>query len=187
MNTIDNPVLVLNQDYRPVNICRVRRAVILLLRGKAEVIENGLGEIHSVDTTIPIPSVIHLAYVVKRPYFTRRLTRIEVFSRDKHTCQYCGKETKELTLDHVTPRNQRGEHTWENVVGCCASCNRRKAGRTPKEAGMQLLHQPLSPRPDGFYIPYHYLRVHQEWQKFLPPGDGIRDLAKVAHLNPCQE
>lgn len=164
---VKREVLVLNQDYRPINVCRVRRAVVLVLRGKADVLENGRGEIHSIDCALPIPSVIHLNSLIKRPRFERRLTRLEVFSRDNYVCQYCGREVKELTLDHVVPRYRGGEHVWENVVSCCIACNRRKAARTPKEAGMQLLHQPVPPRADGYRIPSRYLRVHTEWQKFL--------------------
>lgn len=168
MDTINIPVLVLNQDYQPVNICRVRRAVVLIFQGKVEVIENGSGTIHAVSCSFPIPSVVRLAYLVKRPCFQRKLTRFEVFNRDKYTCQYCGWETKELTLDHVIPRGRGGNHDWENVVSCCFSCNRRKAGRTPMEAGMKLIRHPPSPRPASFYIPYQYLGAHSEWQKFLP-------------------
>jgi len=167
LDTVNSPVLVLNQDYQPVNVCKARRAVVLIFRGRAEVLENNSTELHSINYSIPLPSVIRLVYMVRRPLVERKLTRIEVFSRDRYTCQYCGKETKELTLDHVIPRGQGGEHTWENVVSCCIPCNRRKAGRTPKEAGMRLLHPPLSPRPSSFYVPYHYLRTHIEWQKFL--------------------
>lgn len=166
-DSINNPVLVLNQDYRPINVCRARRAIVLALQGKAEVMENGLGEIHSVSYTVPLPSVIRLIYLIKRPPIQRKLTRFEIFSRDKYTCQYCSKEAKELTLDHILPRHRGGEHTWENVVSCCIPCNRRKAGRTPSEAGMKLIRQPFSPRPTSFSIPHHYLRSHAEWQKFL--------------------
>ena len=166
-NVINRAVLVLNRDYQAVSVCRVRRAIVLILQGKAEVVENGLGEIHSLNTALPIPSVIHLNHIVKRPYPRRRLTRIEIFNRDDHACQYCGKPTRELTLDHIFPRHRGGEHTWENVVSCCIPCNRHKAGRTPSEAGMHLLKQPNAPRPGRFYIPYVYLHSHGEWQKFL--------------------
>lgn len=165
---INLPVLVLNQSYEPLNISRVRRAMVLLLRGKAQVLENGLGVLHSVDNIFPVPSVIRLTYTVKRPRLQRKLTKFEVFNRDHYTCQYCGRETRELTLDHVTPRRRGGKHTWENVVSACIPCNRRKAGRTPSEAGMKLLHQPHPPRDGSFYIPYYQLRLHSEWQKYLP-------------------
>lgn len=165
---VNSPVLVLNQSYEPLNLCRVRRAIMLVFCGKAEVMENSRGELHSVAQVFQIPSVIHLVYMVKRPHYHRKLTKFEVFNRDHYTCQYCGRQTKELTVDHVIPRWGGGEYTWENVVSACQLCNRRKGGMTPKEAGMKLLHQPRSPRSDGFYIPCHYLNTHGEWQKYLP-------------------
>ena len=168
---INLPVLVLNQTYEPLNICRVRRAVILIYQNKAEMLENGSGFIHSIDRDFPVPSVIRLASMIKRPQrLQRKLTRIEIFKRDKYTCQYCGKETRHLTLDHVLPRFRGGQHTWENVVSACVPCNRHKAGRTPKEARMKLIQQPAQPRPTGlFYIPAaHFPQMRNEWQKYLP-------------------
>jgi len=167
---IDLPVLVLNQSYEPLNICRVRRAVVLLYQNKAEMLENGAGFIHSASHEFPVPSVIRLAAMIKRPYRSgRKLTRLEVFKRDKYTCQYCGKETRQLTLDHVLPRYRGGQHTWLNVVSACVPCNRRKAGRTPKEAGMKLIEQPFHPRDAGFfYVIPHYSHIRAEWQKYLP-------------------
>ncbi len=164
------PVLVLNQSYEPLNICRVRRAVVLLYQNKAEMLENGSGFIHSANFEFPVPSVIRLASMIKRPnQFVRKLTRLEVFKRDRYTCQYCGKETCQLTLDHIIPRYRGGEHTWENVVSACVPCNRRKAGRTPQEAGMRLIRQPSRPRDNGlFYIPARYPHIRNEWQKYLP-------------------
>jgi len=166
---INFPVLVLNQSYEPLNVCRVRRAVVLLQWGKAEMLENGSGFIHSANHVFPVPSVIRLAYIIKRPRPERKLTRLEVFNRDQYTCQYCGKETRQLTLDHVIPRYQGGKHVWENVVSACIPCNRRKAGRTPAQAGMRLSRFPSPPRGNTlFYIPYHYLKTQSEWQKYLP-------------------
>ncbi|MFC1897627.1 HNH endonuclease [Chloroflexota bacterium] len=162
-------VLVLNQNYEPLNICRARRAVVLLHWGKAEMLENGSGFIHSANYTFPLPSVIRIVYMIKRPRPKRKLTRLEIFNRDKYTCQYCGKETRQLTLDHVIPRYKGGEHTWENVVSACTPCNRHKAGKTPEQAGMRLLHHPSPPHGNTFfYIPYHYLQTKSEWQKYLP-------------------
>ena len=88
---VNSPVLVLNQNYFPLNICRSRRAVVLLHLGKAEIVENGAGLVRSADHVFPLPLVIRLAYQVKRPYPQRKLTRVEVFNRDRYTCQYCGK------------------------------------------------------------------------------------------------
>jgi len=169
---VNSPVLVLNQSYEPLNICRVRRAIVLLYRGKAEMLENGSGFIHSAQCIFPLPSVIRLAYMIKRPRPERKLTRLEVFNRDHYTCQYCGKETHQITLDHVTPRYRGGEHTWENVVSACIPCNRRKAGRTPHEARMKLIRPPSPPHGNPyFYIPYHYLQTQSEWQKYLPSAN----------------
>ena len=162
------PVLVLNQNYEPLNICRARRAVVLIFRGKAEMLENGLGFIHSASQLFQVPSVIRLPYLIKRAYHSRKLTRSEIFNRDHYTCQYCGKVTRELTLDHIIPRYRGGEHTWENVVTSCISCNRRKAGRTPEEAGMKLNRPPSAPHHKStFFVPYHYLQTRSDWQKYL--------------------
>ncbi|OGO24169.1 MAG: HNH endonuclease [Chloroflexi bacterium RBG_16_50_9] len=165
---VNYPVLVLNQSYEPLTVCRARRALVLIFQGKAEMIENGVGFIHSIRETIPLPSVIRLDRLIKRPRRQRRLTRFEIFNRDRFTCQYCGQHTRQLTLDHVIPRYRGGQHTWENVVSACVSCNRRKAGRTPQEASMKLIRLPAPPSKNSlFVIPYHYLQRHGEWQKYL--------------------
>ncbi len=166
---INYPVLVLNQSYEPLNVCRVRRAVVLIYRGKAEMLENGTGFIHTPSDTFSVPSVIRLAYMIKRPRLQRKLTRLEVFNRDRYTCQYCGKEIHQLTLDHVIPKHMGGEHTWENMVSACIPCNRHKAGRTPEQARMKLTRHPSPPRGNiSFYIPHHYLQTEKGWQKYLP-------------------
>lgn len=166
---INLPVLVLNQSYEPLSVCRVRRAVVLLYQNKAEMLENGSGFIHSASSLFPVPSVIRLGSLVRRPYrMDSKLTRVEVFKRDHYTCQYCGKETRQLTLDHVIPRYRGGQHTWENVVSACVPCNRRKAGKTPQEAGMRLIHQPCPPRHNGlFSLPTYCSQPRNEWQKYL--------------------
>ena len=167
MSAVNSPVLVLNQNYEPLNVCRVRRAMVLILRGKAEVLENGRGEIHAINISLPIPSVVRLTHFIRRPRLQKRLTRFEIFNRDKFTCQYCGRQIKDLTLDHIVPRSRGGTHEWENIASCCFPCNLRKAGRTPAEAGMKLTRRPLAPPPAAFSIPYEYLRHHDEWQKFI--------------------
>ena len=167
---INVPVLVLNQNYEPLTVCRARRAVVLLYQGKAEMLENGVGFVHSVSDAFPLPSVIRLACLIKRRrHLERKLTRYEVFNRDQYTCQYCGKESRQLTLDHVIPRYRGGQHVWENLVSACVPCNRRKAGRTPQEAGMRLVRPPTRPGYSPFLnIPYHYLQTQNEWRKYLP-------------------
>jgi 5-methylcytosine-specific restriction endonuclease McrA len=169
LDVINLPVLVLNQNYEPLNVCRVRRAVVLLNYGKAEMLENGTGFIHTTRYNFPLPSVIRLAYMIKRPRPQRKLTRLEVFHRDQYTCQYCGRQTHQLTLDHVIPRYRGGEHVWGNVVSACILCNRRKAGKTPNEAGMRLIRQPAPPRGHPFfYSPHRDLKTQSQWQKYLP-------------------
>ena len=162
---LNNPVLVLNQNYEPLNICQVRRAILLILNGKAEVIENNSSVIRSPSFSMISPSVVRLAHLVKRPRPQARLTRRRVFIRDRYTCQYCGKQTQELTLDHVVPRRMDGEHSWDNVVSACKSCNQRKAGRTPREAEMKLLRKPFLPQSNGHYVVYPF-HAPPEWQKY---------------------
>ena len=121
---INSPVLVLNQNYQPLNVCNARRAFVLLGRGEAELLETGRGYVRTVSQRIPVPSVIRLIYMVKRPLVRRRLSRRAIFYRDGFKCQYCGKESnKDLTLDHVMPRSKGGLHEWENVVSACIPCN----------------------------------------------------------------
>ncbi len=168
-SAINYPVLMLSQNYEPLNVCRVRRAVVLIYGGKAEMLEDGSGFIHSADRLVPLPSVIRLAHIVKRPRLERKMTRHEIFNRDKYTCQYCGRQTQQLTLDHIIPRSRGGEHTWENVVSACVTCNHRKAGRTPEQAGMKLLHTPTHPHNNlPFHVPYHYIQSHDSWLKYFP-------------------
>jgi len=161
------PVLVLNQNYEPLNVCNVRRAIVLLGREKAELLINGRGELHSPRQSFPAPSVIRLTYLVRRPLLQRRLSRRDVFVRDKYMCQYCGKESRTMTLDHVVPRFRDGGHVWDNVVAACIPCNHRKAGRTPKEAGMRLLHEPQAPRPNPYYL-FQARSLQDEWLQFMP-------------------
>jgi 5-methylcytosine-specific restriction endonuclease McrA len=165
---INYPVLVLNQGFEPLTVCRARRAVLLIFQGKAEMVENGAGFFHSVSTSVPIPSVIRLEQLVRKPRRRRKLTRFEIFNRDHYTCQYCGLQSHDLTLDHVMPRFRGGQHTWENVVSACAPCNRRKAGKTPQEANMKLAKTPAPPKGNNFFVvPYRHLRQRSEWQKYL--------------------
>jgi 5-methylcytosine-specific restriction endonuclease McrA len=164
--------LVLNQNYEPLNVCNVRRALVLLDRGKAETIENGRGYLRSPTALFEIPSVIRLVYLIRRPRPQGRLTRRDIFLRDHFTCQYCGKQTKELTLDHVLPRHRGGGHDWGNVVAACKACNHRKAGRTPPEAHMQLHREPYRPTYSYFRTFYHYLDVQADWRKFIPGSEA---------------
>jgi 5-methylcytosine-specific restriction endonuclease McrA len=139
-------VLVLNLDYTPLQQAAVRRAIVLVDRGKAEVLELAEVPIRTPNAEIPRPSVIRLQTYIKRPRPRPKLTRRAVFARDGHRCQYCGQQPRELTLDHVLPRHRGGRDTWDNLVSACRPCNHRKGGRTPEEARMQLRQQPYEPK-----------------------------------------
>lgn len=161
-------VLVLNQNYEPLNICNARRAIVLIDRGKAEVLEHSLCFLHTPSRQFRSPSVIRLVYMIKRPRPKVKLSRREVFLRDGHACQYCGAKTKELTIDHVVPRHRGGRHAWDNLVSACRPCNHRKGGKTLEEAKMALTRLPSQPRVSRYYGLAHHLRSYKEWLKFVP-------------------
>jgi 5-methylcytosine-specific restriction endonuclease McrA len=167
MSQLDLPVLVLNLNYEPLNVCTTKRAMVLLVIGKAEVIENGRGYIRTPSTIYPRPSVIRLGYMIKRPRPRVKLNRREIFRRDNYTCQYCDRETRQLTVDHVVPRHRGGKYCWENLVSACPACNRRKGGKTLQEAHMSLLRRPYEPRATGDYLFGHYLKHNREWERFI--------------------
>jgi HNH endonuclease len=162
-------VLVLNATYEPINVCTVRRATVLLLKAKAEVVEIGASDLHWATGSLPKPVVIRLiTYVrVPRDIHRRRITRKAVLARDSWTCQYCGTEKPGLTVDHVIPRSRGGESVWENIVASCAACNRRKGNRLPHEIRM---HPRSSPRPPGptVFIRIAAPRTPPTWEPYLP-------------------
>jgi len=165
---MDTAVLVLNLNYEPLNVCEARRALVLVDLGKAEVLEHNGAVLRSARRVFVCPSVIRLAYLVRRPRPQTRLSRREIFVRDDYTCQYCGAHMRELTLDHVVPLHRGGAHTWENLVSACPRCNHRKGGRSPEEAHIRLLRQPVRPRASFLSTFYHHLQTHEEWLKFVP-------------------
>jgi 5-methylcytosine-specific restriction endonuclease McrA len=144
-------VLVLNATYEPINVCTVRRAVVLLLKEKAEVLERAEWELHAESYSLARPVVIRLVSYVRVPRDThrRKITRRAVFARDDWTCQYCGSRAN-LTVDHVVPRSKGGGSEWTNIVASCAPCNRRKGDALPRQAGMHLRAQPRTPGPQVF-------------------------------------
>jgi 5-methylcytosine-specific restriction endonuclease McrA len=160
-------VLVLNATYEPINVCTVRRAVVLMLKGKAEVLEHGAHELHSTSTTVPRPAVIRLVSYVRIPRDThrRKITRRAVFARDGWTCQYCGSRAN-LTVDHVIPRSKGGGSSWENIVASCAPCNRRKGDYLAAQAGMTLRRAPRVPSPQVF-IHVASPTIPPAWKQYL--------------------
>jgi 5-methylcytosine-specific restriction endonuclease McrA len=137
--------LVLNASFEPLCVVSTRRALLLVLDSKAELVHATERVFHSEKLAHPEPSVVRLSYYVKVPYQARvALNRRAVFARDGHRCQYCGAAAE--NIDHVVPRSRGGTHTWENVVASCRSCNARKEDRTPHEAGLVLRTHPAQPR-----------------------------------------
>jgi len=140
-------VLVLNAGYEPLSLVSIRRAIVLLLREKAELIEATQQMLHSANSVLPIPLVIRLVHYVKLPHRRVPPTRPAVMLRDLHTCQYCGDMPgrQELTVDHVIPRSRGGAHSWQNLVTACKRCNQKKGSHTPDEAMMHLIRKPFEP------------------------------------------
>lgn len=165
-------VLVLNASYEPINVCTVRRAIVLILKEKAEVIDEAAFELRAERMSMSRPSVIRLVTYVRVPWhsFRRKITRRAVFARDGWQCQYCGRRNS-LTMDHVIPRSKGGETSWENVVTCCAGCNRRKGDRSVSQAGMRLRSRPRTPHATIF-IHVASPTIPSSWQPYVPAAGG---------------
>lgn len=161
-------MLVLNATYEPINVCTVRRAVVLLLKQKAELVERSTWDLHAESLTLARPVVIRLTAYVKVPRDThkRKITRRAVFARDGWTCQYCGSRTN-LTVDHVIPRSKGGGSSWENIVAACAPCNRRKGDRLPIQAGMTPRRAPGTPHA-AVFIHVASPTIPSGWRQYLP-------------------
>ena len=164
-------VLVLNQNYEPLNVCSWRRAVALLCLGKAIALEHEGEVLRAPSQELVLPTVVRLAYPIRRPLPELKLSRRAVLARDRHTCQYCGHTSRDLTIDHVVPRGKGGGATWDNLVACCAKCNNLKADKTPREANMRLVSKPRRPR----FIPYLSFATftaaakNPNWRDYLEP------------------
>lgn len=161
------PVLVLNANFEPINVCNTRRAITLVLDGKASLVMNGRGVIKTVTHTFPRPSVIRLVNMVKRPRPRVKLTKREVMRRYSYSCQYCGQHAAIMTIDHILPRHMGGGYTWDNLVTACPSCNHRKGGRTIDQAHMRLLRVPAEPPASATYIFGRHLYENQDWLPFV--------------------
>lgn len=175
-------VLVLNANYEPLNVCSLRRAVALLINGKAEVLVERDFPIRTFGGDLDAPSVLKMRYQVRRPMPQLRLSRHSVLARDRYTCQYCGARGKDLTIDHVVPKWAGGPHTWDNLVACCRRCNLTKADKTPQQAHMKLARKPRRPQ----YVPYlalpTYLKAHTraDWTDYLPRFEAFDPLELTA-------
>jgi 5-methylcytosine-specific restriction endonuclease McrA len=161
-------VLVLNASYEPINVCTVRRAAVLILKDRAEILEHADHALHAETLTLPRPAVIRLTNYVRIPRdaHARRITRRAVFARDRWTCQYCGTVRSTLTVDHVIPRSKGGPSSWDNIVASCAPCNRRKGDRLPGQIDM---HPRQRPRPPSATIFVHVATpsIPPMWEQYL--------------------
>lgn len=164
-------VLLLNASFEPLNVISLRRAVVLLLREKADVVHDNPAGIFfsSVHIQIQSPLVIRLRHYVKIPYKSAvPLTRTALMQRDHHTCVYCG--AKADTIDHVVPRSRGGEHTWENCVASCSSCNHRKADKLLSELGWKLNLTLSQPQDRYWRLVSTVKEIHPVWETYLYPG-----------------
>lgn len=165
-------VLLLNSGFEPVKVISWQRAISMFFLGKVEVLEEYDHDIRSVSLVIKAPAVVRLLKFARIGRRSPPLCRANVLARDHFKCQYCSLEltAKEATLDHVVPRSQGGKTSWENIVCCCPPCNRKKGGRTPKEARMKLNKKPI--KPD--WLPVLNMKFHGRipgaWRTFLAPG-----------------
>jgi 5-methylcytosine-specific restriction endonuclease McrA len=196
-DALGNSVLVLNRFYMAVHVVNVRRAFTLLCRELAEVVHLEEGQfanytfdswreiselrskfkeelphqdwIHAVNFEIQVPRVIRLLFYDRVPKQGVRFNRRNIFARDGNRCQYCGKKfpTSELSLDHVMPRSRNGETSWENIVCACVRCNVKKGGRTPQEANMHLVRQPVKPKRSPLLSLKLGNPKYESWKTFL--------------------
>ncbi|MDP8959247.1 MAG: HNH endonuclease [Actinomycetota bacterium] len=163
--------LVLNATYEPLSVVSARRAVVLILREKADLLEAAEDLWHAESLSLPVPSVIRLRTFIKVPYARRvPLNRRAVFARDEQRCQYCRASAE--NLDHVVPRSRGGSHTWENVVACCRRCNTRKGNRLPQEVGLRLIRHPSAPRQSGWVLVSVGSTLDPRWHPYLWQNAG---------------
>ena len=160
---------MLNASYEPLSVVPVRRAIVLVVMERADVVASNGKVWHSERLRLSSPSVIRLRHFVKIPYSRRvPLNRKMVFHRDASRCQYCGRPAE--NLDHVIPKSQGGSHAWENVVACCRRCNTKKGGRTPRQAGLFLTRRPVAPREQSWILVATGTQPDPAWEPYL--GDG---------------
>ncbi len=202
--SLGSSVLVLNRHYVAVHVIVARRAISLLYRDFAEVIDVEEGQfanydfdswraiselrsydkyhlddwIQSVHFELQVPRVIRLLGFDRVPRQTLRFNRRNLFARDGHKCQYCGRSlpSQQMSLDHVIPRSRGGETSWENIVCSCVDCNTRKGGRTPQEARMKLSTIPKKPQHNPLFVAKLSNPKYAVWKAFLQQATGLLDV-----------
>lgn len=164
-------VLVLNYTFEPLHFTNAKRAITLILSGRAESVEPSPRVVRSPSRAFQLPAVIRLAVYIRKPFLERvAFNKKNILRRDGYSCQYCGRRGERLTVDHVLPRSRGGETTWTNVVAACLRCNLHKGNRTLREAGFSLVREPVHPQ---FLFSIHLLRhphapsFLDSWRKYL--------------------
>lgn len=163
---LNSHVLVLNQSFEPMTITSAKKAIILIYLGKAEIIEKNNAVVRSINTSLPLPSIVRLTRYINVPRKRIILSRKNIIKRDNHQCQYCGSRSGPVTIDHIIPRDRGGEDTWENLVCACVTCNNRKSNRTPEEARLKLIRRPQKPNYI-FFMRYVVSRIDSRWEPYL--------------------
>lgn len=165
--------LLLNATFEPLCVVPARRAVVLVLKDKAEIVHRNCAEFRSERRNVPVPTVVRLVNYVRVPYRVAvPLSRRAVFARDGHRCQYCGRPAE--NLDHVVPRSRGGGHAWENVVASCRACNARKEDRLLSECDLVLRHPPRVPHA-GLWLVAAVGTIDPDWHQYL----GAETLAAI--------
>ncbi len=184
-SALQRPALVLNRNWQPINVISVARSLTLVFNGTARVVdpesyqlfewsdwselvpEDGQPFVQAVTQRFRVPEVVALTSFDRLPSASVTFSRRNIFKRDRFTCQYCGAQPQgeELSIDHVMPRAQGGQSTWENCVLACVKCNHNKANRTPEQAGLKLRKKPVRPEWNPAFS-RHSIRM-ESWQKFI--------------------
>ena len=159
-------MLVLNQNYEPMLVCNARRALVMLFLNRAEMVEPSDLRVCAVRRSMPLPSVVRLSRYIHRPRQEVKLTRQNILRRDHYTCQYCATTHGSMTADHVVPRSQGGEDTWENLVCACMACNNKKGDHSLYQARMTLQKKPRKPQYITF-LQYSIKTPDQRWKPYL--------------------
>lgn len=174
-------VLVLNAALQPLSIIPERRLVVLLSKHKVAFVDERVRRvieeaINARRLDVDEPVIVQLLANVRVPRMVLRPTRANILLRDEETCQYCGKRSRDLTLDHVLPRSRGGESTWENLVASCRACNGRKGSRLLREANMRLIRppRPLAQEYAGFFL-LRYPKLRAAYESFLTSAQGVQE------------
>lgn len=167
---MNGEVLLLNNDYEPLNVCNMKRAISLIFLGKAEVLHNDHHVVMTMAGGFESPSVLRLRHHVKRPVPTLKLSRRSVLARDNFTCQYCGATGKDMTIDHIVPRGRGGQEKWDNLVCACRKCNMKKGDKSLPQSGLHLVRMPFRPRfvPYISFTKYVAGAKNETWKAYLP-------------------